>query len=80
MTFFVGLSILLMYRLTIVSAVITVLSAFVFVNQKHYSWLILYEIILVASWVNKCVGPGLPPYLYVVMFFLAVQLEEWYYL
>jgi hypothetical protein len=79
MTVFVGLSILLMYRLTIVSALITVLGVSIFVTQKRYSWLILYGIFLMVAWVNKCAGPGLPPYLYVVMFFLAVQLEEWYY-
>ena len=79
MAVFAGLSILLMYRSTIVSALITILGASVFVVQKRYSWLILYGIFLVVAWVNKCAGPGLPPYLYVVMFFLAVQLEEWYY-
>ena len=79
MAVFAGSSLLLMYRLTIVSVVVTVLGAFVFVNQKRYSWLILYWIFLVAAWVNKCAGPGPPPYLYVVMFALAVQLEEWYY-
>ena len=80
MAVFAGSSILLMYRSITVSALITVLSAFVFVNQKRYSWLILYWIFLVAAWVTKCAGPGLPPYLYVLMFLLAVQLEEWYYL
>ena len=80
MAVFAGSSILLMYRSITVSALITVLSAFVFVNQKRYSWLILYWILLVAAWVTKWTGPGLPPYLYVFMFVLAVQLEEWYYL
>ena len=79
MTVFVELSILLMYRLIILSVVVTVLGVSVFVNQKRYSWLILYGIFLVAAWVNKCAGPGLPFYLYVLMFFLAIQLEEWYY-
>ena len=80
MAAFAGFSILLMYRLTTVSALVTILGAFIFVNQKRYSWLILYGIFLVAAWVTKCAGPGLPFYLYALMFFLAVQLEEWYYL
>ena len=80
MATFAGSSLLLMYRLIIVSALITVLGVSVFINQKRYSWLILYWIFLVAAWVNKWTGPGLPPSLYVFMFLLAIQLEEWYYL
>ena len=79
MAVFAGLSILLMYRLIAISVVVTALGVSIFVNQKRYSWLILYGIFLVAAWVNKWTGPGLPPYLYVFMFVLAVQLEEWYY-